>query len=597
MPKEEVDNPNLSNDNRVFNLSNIIFSNEQLNIFLKGIKFIPSNKYIESHKLNLAVNDFCRRLKLRDFFGDNNRNAPPFRIPSKWVPPDYMISDNTLEAVIEIKNTFLNSLKEHTGKEPHTKPGAYRTLNTYNVNFMTIQSIKNIKSIVIRKADKSSSFVILDKISYDREILNQLSNTKFYKPLDQPLHPTNRTILNNVIKSACKRKLIDNNTFKFLYVNETYNTRQFYVLPKIHKPLSKWTDLSTPPGRPIISDVNTESSKVAFFIDYYINKFSTKLNSYIANSYDFVNKIKGIVIENTDILVTGDVNSLYTNMNLNRTLAVVKRIFKKFPVKERPDDLLLNLLEFTLKNNDFEYNGKFYLQIHGCAMGKKYSPGLANLYLESLDNFILKQGPKIYFRYLDDIFLIWNNENPTEFNNFQRDINNIIPDIKVDLQQNKASINFLDVTIYKDSNNSLQTKVFFKNTDNRLLLHKSSCHPPHTFRGIIKSQFIRYKRLCSTQEDFLSACNDLRKLHLKLGYSNNKMKLILKEVIKLDTNYSNKATHANHTIIPFVIPYNNLTNIAASNVAKALKTKKFFKKDYRIIKAFSNSRNLLRILW
>ena len=60
MPKEEllqVDNPNLSNDNRVFNLSNIIFSNEQLNIFLKGIKFIPSNKYIESHKLNLAVNE------------------------------------------------------------------------------------------------------------------------------------------------------------------------------------------------------------------------------------------------------------------------------------------------------------------------------------------------------------------------------------------------------------------------------------------------------------------------------------------------------------------------------------------------------------
>ena len=53
------------------------------------------------------------------------------------------------------------------------------------------------------------------------------------------------------------------------------------------------------------------------------------------------------------------------------------------------------------------------------------------------------------------------------------------------------SVSFLNVTIFKGKQflekGRLDTKVFFKPTDTHELLHKKSYHPPHTFKGIIKS--------------------------------------------------------------------------------------------------------------
>ena len=68
--------------------------------------------------------------------------------------------------------------------------------------------------------------------------------------------------------------------------------------------------------------------------------------------------------------------------NIDRTLDVTKEAMKKHPNIRRPDTFLLELLETTLKNNDFTFNSEYFLQICSTAMGKTYSPGLADLYLE-----------------------------------------------------------------------------------------------------------------------------------------------------------------------------------------------------------------------
>ena len=70
----------------------------------------------------------------------------------------------------------------------------------------------------------------------------------------------------------------------------------------------------------------------------------------------------------------------------------------------------MQLLEITLKNNDFTFNGEFFLQTRGCAMGKCYSPSLADIYMEDFDfhamhSFRIK--PELYFRFWDDIFFVW----------------------------------------------------------------------------------------------------------------------------------------------------------------------------------------------
>ena len=51
-----------------------------------------------------------------------------------------------------------------------------------------------------------------------------------------------------------------------------------------------------------------------------------------------------------------------------------------------------------------------YLQIHGTAMDTKIAPSFANLFLGNFEANALKNTlfhPQTWFRYIDDIFMIW----------------------------------------------------------------------------------------------------------------------------------------------------------------------------------------------
>ena len=71
----------------------------------------------------------------------------------------------------------------------------------------------------------------------------------------------------------------------------------------------------------------------------------------------------------------------------------------------------------------------------------------------------------------------------------------------------------MDVTIYKgttfETSGYLDYKVFFKPTDTHQLLHCKSFHPHHTFKGIVKSQIIRFHRNSSNKQNFNEACSVL----------------------------------------------------------------------------------------
>ena len=89
-------------------------------------------------------------------------------------------------------------------------------------------------------------------------------------------------------------------------------------------------------------------------------------------------------------------------------------------------------------------------------MGKKYAPALANLYLLDFDNAAMSGlttenriiKPKMFKRYLDDIFFIWPGT-VEEFKRFERYLNTITNGIKITFEYDKHEINFLDTVIYK----------------------------------------------------------------------------------------------------------------------------------------------------
>ena len=66
------------------------------------------------------------------------------------------------------------------------------------------------------------------------------------------------------------------------------------------------------------------------------------------------------------------------------------------------------MADFVLKNNYFEFNSSFKYQISGTAIGTKFAPPYACIFMDYIEREFLKNEQIqhwIWFRYIDDIFL------------------------------------------------------------------------------------------------------------------------------------------------------------------------------------------------
>ena len=63
-----------------------------------------------------------------------------------------------------------------------------------------------------------------------------------------------------------------------------------------------------------------------------------------------------------------------------------------------------------LTMNNFSFNNEHYLQVHGTAMGTRMAPSYANLFMGRFEQHAIANAlhkPLIWWRFIDDIFLIW----------------------------------------------------------------------------------------------------------------------------------------------------------------------------------------------
>ena len=310
------------------------------------------------------------------------------------------------------------------------------------------------------------------------------------------------------------------------------------MLPKIHKDRNTWPNNNkTPPGRPIVSDCESDTYRISEYVNHFLYPLSIKHPSYVKDTPDFLRKLSDIKPDPQSLLITLDVESLYTNIDNHAGLESVKQAFQNNPDLERPTPEITRLLSLMLKNNDFSFNNEWYLQVGGTAMGKKFAPNYANIFMAKWESEALGKCPKkpqCYFRYLDDIFIVWPHSRE-EFTEFFNILNSHHPNIKLKSNIESNSISFLDVTIFKGDGflqtQKLDTKVYFKSTDTHELLHKSSYHPSHTFKGIVKSQIIRFQRICTNESDFHEACHILFSALRKRGYAHSFLRKIKRDTL------------------------------------------------------------------
>jgi len=535
------------------NLSNFTLKETDLSVLNRGLTFIPTVSRFPYKFILDCQNRNIRNLKLRDYFQNSNRDYDPeafhnrFLPKSDWIPPTNSLSKATLDAIIKV-TSFTNKLiskkfiRNSSANSPFVGCGPFLKTNMTPQEIATIAELKNQRNVIIKPADKGGAVVCMDPTLYRAEGLRQLTNAKYYATIEQSLAIDTVPRINYILYSMFSARYLSFKQYSYLKCSIPLTPRAFYLLPKVHKPRSKWPHPHMPEGRPIVSDTGSETERICELIDFYLKPLATGHPSYLKDTYDFVNKIKDTSIPTNALLVTADVSALYTNMLIDRSIEVVKDAFTRHPDASRPDKHILELLTIALTQNDFMFDNQLYVQKCGTAMGKRFAPNLANLYLLPFDHaacndFTIK--PLLYFRYIDDIFFIWTGSRQ-QLKQYESFLNNIIPGITITMTVRNNITEFLDTSIYKHKINSsvsqLKTRVFFKPTDTHQLLHGSSCHPRHTAKGILKSQFIRFKRICSTREEYNFACQTLYKVLKNRGYSRS----LYRELKRLiwDTEYT-----------------------------------------------------------
>jgi len=582
-------------------------------VLTKGLSFIPTPHHIPLNTLKQQHSDFIRKIKIRDFFKDEpqikvpNPNLPTLKIPSTWVPQPFQLSKSCLDLVKDLEDNFNSIINKHHPVSIFSDSQDLVVKEFLKDNLskdlrLALRELGDGQDFIIKPADKGGAIVIMDLDEYKGEAYRQLNDPKYYTELTQPLQPITTIKIRTIVKNLLDKKYITFKQFGFLYPPEIIRPRLFYLLPKIHKDRGAWYSDKMPPGRPIVSNCGSESSNIAKYLDTFLIPLSNKHPSYIKNSFDFVNKIRHSPVEELDFLFTADISSLYTNMENVITLQAVRKQFMLNPNPSRPDAILLELLDLILNSNDFNFDDRIFKQVRGCSMGLNCSPSLANIFLidfdlKAMEGFRIK--PQMYFRYLDDIFGNFRGS-LADFQDYQNYLNSLIPGITLTFTISQERVDFLDTTIFKFTSFNrctLQTKVFFKETDSHQLLHTESHHPNHIFNSILYSQILRFKRLSSFKFDFDETCQILFSYLKERGYSRYKFNLTKRKVWfqPWSNLFSKDKSEDSNDLLPFVVEF-GVIGRELSHIQRATLSKHPLTKNVKILTAYKTQNNLCKKL-
>ena len=349
-------------------------------------------------------------------------------------------------------------------------------------------SLKEDPEIVIAKADKGDTVVVLDSAHYYSLAARHLADTKTYELLETD--PSEEIVrrYHQYLKRCVGDKIMDDYQHRRLTVPDNYKMSTIYFLPKIHKNPLKL--------RPIVASSNSITTNASRYMDKILQPQMKKVSSYCRNSTHLVRVLQKLEVPANSYLASLDIESLYTNIGFDMAIEVLLKIFSGHPRLV----LFLDLVKYVLQNNLFEFNGRIYHQICGIAMGTKMAPALASIvvahyeekYLESLH-----QRPLMWKRYIDDILVVWP-YSKRDFITFFNGLNCMHPKLKFTMEISYISIQFLDLTISKGfkflRTGLLSTSIFFKHTNTFSYLHGSSFVAKHVLKGIAVGEIVRTLR-------------------------------------------------------------------------------------------------------
>jgi len=548
---------------------------DECSLLSKGPKFNMSSKLTKKTELDFqcSLTDMAYQLRwnesLNDEVSDTIWNIPFDKRPS-FPPKPSPILAQKIASCISDANKLLQTEKRKNF-----------ICNISQTEYKALQNLKNNDNIYL-PSDKGGEFTIIPKSIYLHLGTEHLSDSTTYTS-----HKRNRTVvINRQLQSIWydiinERRLPANNAKRLIY--KECRTQKFYFLMKTHKEGRKI--------RPIVSASGGPFDRIGWFLQKMLKPLLQHVSAHIGSTEDLLTQLKNKPVDelSSSSPFSLDVVSMYTNVNIDEAVGIAIEYLAqhKIPLYGLHIENIQELLNFILKNNFFEFQGQFYLQHRGLAMGSRIAPILAILAVDKLERTSIYADTSIntifYRRYVDDSLILLNNK--TDAEKILANLNNTHQSLKFELECPSAenSINILDCCIKIAANGELQIGFFEKKAKKPLFLHQQSAQPQMTKQACVRAEFIRARRICNNEHSTKVADEQIERKLLINGYSRQYVQNQKTAILKRKKN-TNKDKKENKFFIPFPFISDDFS----------YKLCRLFKRHQLPVQAVSGSNNTLR---
>ena len=192
----------------------------EITVLSRGLKFTPTPEKSNNQEIESDMSEFFRRLKLKEFFHENNLEQDDSLVRNKSnFEPSKGRNSALDDFITRFKNFPLSNLP---------------TNKRHNITLEERKALANLQddhTIIIKEADKGGGIVIMNTAFYREKMLELLANSSFYKTTNDTCSKTTFKKKKNLIKLA---KDITRHEIAYL-LEFDFKSSNFYGLPKIHK--------------------------------------------------------------------------------------------------------------------------------------------------------------------------------------------------------------------------------------------------------------------------------------------------------------------------------------------------------------------------
>ena len=275
--------------------------------------------------------------------------------------------------------------------------------------------------------------------------------------------------------------------------------------------------------RPILSMTDSAQHQLAKYLSSLLEPVLTFYSSNcIRDSFTFADNIKTSNLDASSVfLCSFDISSLFTNVPLTETIQICADALysSEHPPAPFPRQIFVELMEMATSSVEFIFNDIMHGQIDGVAMGSPLGPSLANIFVGYYESklFQTTSKPEMYYRYMDDTFVVFSNEDECD------SLNSPHPPFRFTFEkESNLSLPFLDVLAEK-SPSKIITSIYRKPTFTNQYLRWNSFSPRKRKTNLILTLTHRALAICSP-ERLPSELDKIKFILLTNGYPEHVIK-------------------------------------------------------------------------